>query len=252
MKPSTSRRDFLQAGLALPVVGLAARTGAGKASVEATPAAASPFLDSSPQLTYRILGKTGLKVTTVGFGCMITSDGSVIERAADMGITYFDTARVYQNGNNERMVGAALKNRRKNIVLSSKTGAPQPRRRARQPRYQPQGARHGLSRHLVSARQGEARRHHRRADRRAANRQPGGQDPLRRREHAQGPAHADPLPRRASQDRRDSLRLQLHPGACRQRGIGAGGQGRQGHRGHEGDGGRFSPPEGGRSQLSRS
>jgi len=40
-----------------------------------------------------------------------------------MGITYFDTARVYQNGNNERMVGAALKNRRKNIVLSSKTGA---------------------------------------------------------------------------------------------------------------------------------
>ena len=62
-------------------------------------------------------------MTAVGFGCMITSDGSVIERAADMGITYFDTARVYQNGNNERMVGAALKNRRKNIVLSSKTGA---------------------------------------------------------------------------------------------------------------------------------
>jgi predicted aldo/keto reductase-like oxidoreductase len=62
-------------------------------------------------------------VTGLGFGCMITSDGSVVERAADIGITYFDTARSYQNGNNERMVGAALKSRRKQIVLSTKTGA---------------------------------------------------------------------------------------------------------------------------------
>jgi hypothetical protein len=54
---------------------------------------------------------------------MITSDGSVVERAADLGITYFDTARVYQSGNNERMVGAALKKKRKDIVLSTKSGA---------------------------------------------------------------------------------------------------------------------------------
>jgi aryl-alcohol dehydrogenase-like predicted oxidoreductase len=33
----------------------------------------------------------------------------VIERAADFGINHFDTARSYQGGNNERMVGAALK-----------------------------------------------------------------------------------------------------------------------------------------------
>src|SRR5262249_39023476 len=65
----------------------------------------------------------GLKVTSVGYGCMITSDGSVIERAADLGITYFDTARVYSNGNNERMVGAALKRKRKDLVLSSKSHA---------------------------------------------------------------------------------------------------------------------------------
>jgi hypothetical protein len=54
---------------------------------------------------------------------MITSDASVIERAADVGITYFDTARVYQSGNNERMVGAALKGKRQNLTLSSKSGA---------------------------------------------------------------------------------------------------------------------------------
>jgi predicted aldo/keto reductase-like oxidoreductase len=74
-------------------------------------------------LQYKILGKTGLKVTSVGFGCMITSDGSVIERAADMGITYFDTARGYQGGNNERMVGAALKRKRKDVAISTKTEA---------------------------------------------------------------------------------------------------------------------------------
>jgi hypothetical protein len=54
---------------------------------------------------------------------MITSDPSVIERAADIGVNYFDTARDYQHGNNERMVGAALKKKRKDIVLSSKSGA---------------------------------------------------------------------------------------------------------------------------------
>ncbi len=55
---------------------------------------------------------------------MITSDPSVIERAADIGITYFDTARGYQQGNNERMVGAALGAKRKQVVLSTKSHAP--------------------------------------------------------------------------------------------------------------------------------
>jgi aryl-alcohol dehydrogenase-like predicted oxidoreductase len=39
---------------------------------------------------------------------MIASDGSAVERAAYLGIAYFDTARGYQSGNNERMVGAAM------------------------------------------------------------------------------------------------------------------------------------------------
>jgi hypothetical protein len=52
---------------------------------------------------------------------MITSDPSVITRAADLGINYFDTARGYQNGNNERMVAAALGTKRKDLVLSTKS-----------------------------------------------------------------------------------------------------------------------------------
>ena len=106
MQPPASRRDFL-AGLALP------------AAASAAPSA--PAAAQASKLLYRTLGKTGLKVTALSFGCMTTSDESVIRRAADAGILHFDTARAYQNGNNERMVGAALKERRKQVVISSKT-----------------------------------------------------------------------------------------------------------------------------------
>lgn len=112
MKANSSRRNFLAAGLALPAAGL------GSVSEQAKPA--TPNV-KAPVLRYRKIGKTGLKVTEVGFGCMITSDPSVIERAADIGINYFDTARGYQSGNNERMVGAALKGKRNQLVLSSKS-----------------------------------------------------------------------------------------------------------------------------------
>ncbi len=245
MNRTASRRSFLAAaGLALPAAASAAR------SADPPPAPAPPHTGSAtPALEYRVLGKTGLKVTTVGFGCMITSDGSVIERAADMGITYFDTARGYQNGNNERMVGAALKNRRKNIVLSSKTAG---RNRADalasldtslkelgtdyldiwylHAKEKPED----VTDELIDAQQTAKQ---------------GGQDPLRRREHPQGPAQL--IPFLAAHPKIDVIlsayNFTLEPVVSD--GIGAGGQGRQGHRGHEGDGGRFSPPEGGRSQL---
>ncbi len=119
MKSKSSRRNFLAVSLALPAAALASvpRPDAPQQKTKPAPAA------DSRGLRFRTLGKTGLKVTSVGFGCMITSDQSVIEKGADVGITYFDTARGYQGGNNERMVGAALKAKRKNLVLSSKTGA---------------------------------------------------------------------------------------------------------------------------------
>ena len=102
LRNSSSRRSFLAAGLAMPA-----------AKLSSAPA--------DPPLRYRVLGKTGLKLTEVGFGCMITSDPSVIAKALDLGINLYDTARVYQGGNNERMVGAALKGKRKQIILCSKS-----------------------------------------------------------------------------------------------------------------------------------
>jgi len=119
MKNKSSRRSFLAAGLVLPATAVASSTHLNFPDAQAAKPAANP----AGGLSYRVLGKTGLRVTSVGFGCMITSDQSVVEKAADIGITYFDTARGYQQGNNERMVGAALKTKRKNLVLSSKTGA---------------------------------------------------------------------------------------------------------------------------------
>ena len=105
MNHDSSRRTFLTAGLALPAAGL----------LSAAPAPAG--------LAFRTLGKTGLKVTEVGYGAMITSDPTVISRAVDMGINYFDTSRNYSSGQNERMVGTALGAHRKDIVLSSKCDA---------------------------------------------------------------------------------------------------------------------------------
>lgn len=106
----STRRNFLAAGLAVPAATM---------TLPQKPAAVAP----SGALAFRTLGKTGLRVTTVGFGCMVTSDASVIERAAEMGINYFDTARVYSRGNNERMVASALKGRRQRVILSTKSVA---------------------------------------------------------------------------------------------------------------------------------
>ncbi len=106
MKTRNSRRSFLAAGLALPAAGLA------------SPQAATP------EVEFRNLGKTGLKVSSLGFGCMLASDPAVIEAAIDQGVNYIDTARVYQGGNNERMVGAAIKGKRDKIVLATKARMP--------------------------------------------------------------------------------------------------------------------------------
>jgi aryl-alcohol dehydrogenase-like predicted oxidoreductase len=106
MKNPTSRRDFLASSLAIPVA----------ASFAGQP-------PETPKQDMRVLGKTGLEVSPLGFGCMTTPEPSVIERAANLGINFFDTARVYQNGNNEKMVGAALARKRKEVIICSKSTA---------------------------------------------------------------------------------------------------------------------------------
>jgi aryl-alcohol dehydrogenase-like predicted oxidoreductase len=109
VKFNSSRRKFLQAGLVLPAAGLITSHKLLSASQAPQPTA------------YRMLGKTGLKVSAVGSGVGITPDPEVIARAIDLGVNYFDTARGYGEGNSERITGAALKGKRDRVVLVSKT-----------------------------------------------------------------------------------------------------------------------------------
>jgi len=79
-------------------------------------------------MTYRTLGDSGLRVSTVGLGCnnfgmRIDEDASrlVIDAALDAGITLFDTSDSY--GESEAIIGRALGSRRDDVVLASKFGS---------------------------------------------------------------------------------------------------------------------------------
>ena len=64
---------------------------------------------STINMEYRTLGRTGLKVSALSFGVGRLSEPAVLFEALEMGINYFDTAHVYQSGNNEKMLGDVLK-----------------------------------------------------------------------------------------------------------------------------------------------
>ena len=83
-------------------------------------------------MTYRTLGKSGLEVSAAGLGCnnfgmRIDLDAArkVVHKALDLGVTLFDTADIYGNmGGSETMLGQALGERRKDIVLATKFSGP--------------------------------------------------------------------------------------------------------------------------------
>ncbi|MEH7236945.1 aldo/keto reductase [Bacillus sp. JJ1562] len=75
----------------------------------------------------RKIGSSDLIVSKIGLGCMsIGTDEKkalqVIDTALDMGINYFDTADLYDQGLNEEFVGKALKSKRQDIILATKVG----------------------------------------------------------------------------------------------------------------------------------
>jgi aryl-alcohol dehydrogenase-like predicted oxidoreductase len=81
----------------------------------------------------RELGKSGLEVSALGFGCMVLSFGfgpatekseaiKVIRAAYDGGVTFFDTAEAYGPFTNEELVGEALAPVRDKVVIATKFG----------------------------------------------------------------------------------------------------------------------------------
>ena len=69
---------------------------------------------------YRTLGRTGLKISVIGFGALLTREPAVFQAGFDRGINYVDTARVYMNGKNEEIVGRALKGYRDKVYVATK------------------------------------------------------------------------------------------------------------------------------------
>lgn len=73
----------------------------------------------------RRLGRTNLDVSVIGFGGewivpeSVENAVAMLRRAYDLGVTYFDTARIY--GNSEEKVGIALEDVRDEVVITTKT-----------------------------------------------------------------------------------------------------------------------------------
>src|SRR5438477_12941972 len=90
-------------------------------------------------MQFRKLGKTGIRLSAIGLGCMGMSEFygqrndeesiKVIHRAIDIGVTFLDTADIYGIGDNEKLVGNAIRlaglasgRSRERIFLATKFG----------------------------------------------------------------------------------------------------------------------------------
>jgi aryl-alcohol dehydrogenase-like predicted oxidoreductase len=83
-------------------------------------------------LAKRKLGSQGLEVSELGLGCMGMSQSygpadeaeslATIDRAIELGTTFFDTAEVYGPFKNEELLGRALGARRKDVIIATKFG----------------------------------------------------------------------------------------------------------------------------------
>ena len=84
-------------------------------------------------MKYRILGKTGLKVSELslgtwqvggkwGSGFSDENAETILNEAIDQGINFIDTADVYENGKSERAVGKVIQSRKEQIYIATKCG----------------------------------------------------------------------------------------------------------------------------------
>jgi aryl-alcohol dehydrogenase-like predicted oxidoreductase len=88
---------------------------------------------SADDMEYTTLGTTGIEVSRICLGCMSFGDPDwrewvlppekgheLVERALELGVTFFDTANMYSKGESERVLGEALAGRRDETVVATK------------------------------------------------------------------------------------------------------------------------------------
>lgn len=77
-------------------------------------------------MEYKQLGSSELKVSRLSLGGMSFHTEAqaqpIIYQALDLGINYFDTADLYDKGENEQIIGKLLKDRRQDVILATKVG----------------------------------------------------------------------------------------------------------------------------------
>jgi len=109
-----NRRNFLK----LSSVGVVSAAASKRVRAQETESAEQ----DTTGVAERTLGRTGLKVSVIGFGAMRTSESAVMRAAFDRGVNWLDTARAYMDGKNERICGEALKGYRDRVRVTTKTG----------------------------------------------------------------------------------------------------------------------------------
>jgi aryl-alcohol dehydrogenase-like predicted oxidoreductase len=102
------------------------------ASAAALPSALEPEVEAKTKLPERVLGRTGVKVPIIAFGCgsrflMYESEDEALRalnHVIDSGVTYLDTAMDYGKGMSETRVGMVMRTRRKEVWLATKIPPP--------------------------------------------------------------------------------------------------------------------------------
>lgn len=139
-KTGASRRDFLKTSTATTAaLGLAATARAGESLTPDSPGGLEPagnqttaqaqpeWRNRHPDMTYRMLGRTGFMVSEVVYGGnMLTPENvHLYEHALDRGLNYLDQAMAYSKGEGERAIAALLKRgiKRNRFFLTSKLSA---------------------------------------------------------------------------------------------------------------------------------